>query len=160
EVMKKLWTEKTVTYAGEFFTVPPVQLFPPPATPGGPPVLIGAGLSRRVCDRIIRCADGWIPAFVTPPTVTSGPATVREGRAMLDRAATDADRDPSGLQITAIIRGDQVDGDTSTREVVRRDVVERFAEAGADRVLVSMPTVTDEATARAALERIAASVLR
>src|SRR4051794_30666456 len=43
-LMKRLWTEDTVEFHGEFFDVPPVQLFPQPAR--NPPVLVGANASE------------------------------------------------------------------------------------------------------------------
>jgi len=159
QVMKRLWTEETVTYEGEFFTVPPVQLYPQPATRGGPPVLIGGRDSDLTLARVVEFGDGWLPAFVTPETIADGAATIRGARQRLDRLAQEAGRDPASLQISAIIRGDQIDGDLVPRAVVGRDVVRRFEDAGVQRVAVSLSTLTSEQDARDALERIAVSVL-
>jgi probable F420-dependent oxidoreductase len=159
QVMKRLWTEETVTYEGEFFTVPPVQLYPQPATRGGPPVLIGGRDSDLTLARVVEFGDGWLPAFVTPETIADGAATIRGARQRLDRLAQEAGRDPASLQISAIIRGDQIDGDLAPRAVVGRDVVRRFEDAGVQRVAVSLSTLTSEQDARDALERIAVSVL-
>jgi alkanesulfonate monooxygenase SsuD/methylene tetrahydromethanopterin reductase-like flavin-dependent oxidoreductase (luciferase family) len=45
--MKQLWTQDTVAYDGEFYDIPPVQLFGNPVSAPHPPVFIGAQASER-----------------------------------------------------------------------------------------------------------------
>jgi alkanesulfonate monooxygenase SsuD/methylene tetrahydromethanopterin reductase-like flavin-dependent oxidoreductase (luciferase family) len=40
EVIRQLWTGKKVTYEGRFCTLTDVDIAPPPAQPGGPPIWI------------------------------------------------------------------------------------------------------------------------
>ena len=156
-IMKQLWTQDTVTYDGEFYRIPPVQLFPKPASTPHPPVLIGARASERTFARVVDYADGWLPAFVTRETVAGAPAVVEAARRRLDDLAADAGREPGSLQISAMIRGlprgDRADG----REL--RGRITALSDAGADRVLVSMPTVTSEQEVGDALHRLAETVL-
>jgi probable F420-dependent oxidoreductase len=159
QIMKRLWSQDTAEYEGEFYSVPPVQLYPQPATRPWPPVLLAARGSARSFRRIVEYGDGWIPAFAGEDAVAQGPAHVEQGRRLLDRLAVEAGRDPASLQITAILRGPQVDGDLSPGQVVDRAVLRRFEAAGVDRAAISLPTLTCERDAREALERIAARAL-
>jgi probable F420-dependent oxidoreductase len=159
QIMKRLWTEETATYDGEIYQVPPVQLFPQPVSRPWPPVLIGARGAEATFARIVEYGDGWLPAFVTEEGVIEGPATIVAARRRLNALAAEAGRDPKSLQISAIIRGPQIDGDLGPGQAIGRDVVARFADAGADRVLISLPTLMSEADAEAALGRIAEAVL-
>jgi alkanesulfonate monooxygenase SsuD/methylene tetrahydromethanopterin reductase-like flavin-dependent oxidoreductase (luciferase family) len=42
-IMKALWTDGSCTFNGEHYTITNAQGFPRPATPGGPPIVIGGG---------------------------------------------------------------------------------------------------------------------
>ncbi|SHN40187.1 TIGR03619 family F420-dependent LLM class oxidoreductase [Cryptosporangium aurantiacum] len=150
KIMRRLWTQDTVTYDGEFYRVPPVQLFPKPAAVPHPPILIGAGASERTFTRIADYADGWLPAFVTREAAAGAAAVVAAGRRRLDQLAVEAGRDPAALQITAIARGLSRAGAPELRARIAG-----LADAGADRVLISMPTVTSAQEAADALDRLA-----
>lgn len=47
-VIKGLWGDGPLTFAGEHYTVTGHNGLPKPATPGGPPVIIGAGAKRML----------------------------------------------------------------------------------------------------------------
>ncbi len=159
QIMKRLWSQDTAEYEGAFYSMPAVQLYPQPATRPWPPVLLAARGSARSFRRIVEYGDGWIPAFAGEGAVAEGPAQVEKGRRVLDRLAVEAGRDPATLQITAILRGPQVDGDLAPGQVVDRAVLRRFEAAGADRAAISLPTLTCERDASEALDRIAARAL-
>jgi probable F420-dependent oxidoreductase len=166
EIMKRLWREETVEFHGEFYDFPPVQLFPKPATDVTPPVLLGvrppaadAATPPVGFRRIARAADGWIPAFVGQEAISRGPDVVATGRRLLAQLAPEHGRDPDDFQITAILRSDLVDGDMRAAVPVGRDVLRRYENAGTERVAISLPTLTNEADARAALEQIAEASL-
>jgi alkanesulfonate monooxygenase SsuD/methylene tetrahydromethanopterin reductase-like flavin-dependent oxidoreductase (luciferase family) len=159
--MKLLWTQDRVEYSGRFYSCPPVQCFPKPATKPHPPFLIGVR-GGRVFERIARYGDGWLPAFVTREDMANGPDEVRAGRRKIAELAEAAGRDPALFQTTVIIRGEERDGGLRPEgapQHATRDLVARFEEAGADRVLVSMHTITSEQDAIDELERIATAVL-
>jgi probable F420-dependent oxidoreductase len=158
-LMKRLWTEETVSFDGEFFQVPPVQLFPQPATKPWPPVLLGASASERSFRRIVDYGDGWLPAFVTRESIETAPEHLADSRRLLDRLALEAGRDPATIQITAILRGPTVNQDVDPAQRVDRALVGRLADVGVDRVAISMSTIRTEAEARDRLARIADSIL-
>ncbi|MFZ4519877.1 MAG: TIGR03621 family F420-dependent LLM class oxidoreductase [Microthrixaceae bacterium] len=55
-VIKGLWGDEPVTFAGEHYTITGLDGRPKPHTPGGPPVLVGGG-GRRVLSIAARSAD-------------------------------------------------------------------------------------------------------
>ena len=136
--MKELWTKEEAEYHGTFYDFPPVRSFPKPAQQPHPPVLLG-GSARNVLQRVIAWGDGWLPIRVTPEEV-------KMGRATLDALAAAAGRDPSTIDITVF-------GQASDPETLQR-----FAEAGASRVIVRLSTTLSDA-ALTELERMAAQVL-
>jgi probable F420-dependent oxidoreductase len=60
EICKRLWTEPTVEFHGEFFDFPQVAFEPKPNQIGGPPLHIG-GDSAAALRRVARWGDGWLP---------------------------------------------------------------------------------------------------
>jgi probable F420-dependent oxidoreductase len=139
EAMKVLWTEDAGEYHGRFVDFPPCRVYPKPARSPHPPVIIG-GMAPKVLQRIVECADGWLPNRITP-------AEIEAARAELDRRAGDAGRDPKGISIT--IFGQEPDP----------ALVKSFLDAGADRVVVRPQHVATEAEMAAQLEDIAARLL-
>ena len=67
-VMRKLWTGERVSHDGRHFPLDDVQVGITPKQPGGPPILIGAGVDAAV-RRAARIGDGWLITFATerPP---------------------------------------------------------------------------------------------
>lgn len=139
DVLKALWTEEEAEYHGTYFDFPPVRCFPKPAQDPHPPVIIG-GSAPNVLQRIVDHADGWLPNRATTDDV-------RRARAELDRLATDAGRDPGAITIS--IYGQEP----------KRQLIDDFAAAGADRVVVRPQHVETEAEMDAQLEEMAAAVL-
>jgi len=138
--MKELWTKPAAEFHGKYYDFPLVKSFPKPLQKPHPPVLLGGG-AKNILERIIAWGDGWLPNRVTPEKL-------REGRATLDRLAKDAGRDPS--KITISVHGQPAD----------RDLLRRFHDAGANRVIVRPPVVKTEAEMGTELSRMADAVLK
>jgi alkanesulfonate monooxygenase SsuD/methylene tetrahydromethanopterin reductase-like flavin-dependent oxidoreductase (luciferase family) len=96
---------------------------------------------------------------VTREDMTNGHEYIAEGRRRLDALAREAGRDPAEIKISVIVRGPQVDGELGPRSSVTRDALKRLEDAGAERALVSLSTITSEADAVEALSRIAQAAL-
>jgi len=158
-VMKALWTQERATYEGEFFTLPPTRVFPGPVQPGGPPVLLGGKLTDRMVHRVAEYADGWIAVLLSDAAIESAPALAIEAERRLSAEARRIGRAPADLSVTLILRGDQVDGDTSPRRLPGRDVLLRLEDTGVDRICITLPTCLTERDAEEALERIAERAL-
>jgi probable F420-dependent oxidoreductase len=137
--MKELWTKTEAEYHGTYYDFPPVKSYPKPAQKPHPPVILG-GHARNVLERVVAWGNGWLPNRITPEGL-------RESRATLDRLARDAGRDPASISVS--VYGQPPD----------RDLVRRFLDAGATRVVVRPDTVKTEAEMGAQLARIAETVL-
>jgi probable F420-dependent oxidoreductase len=133
-VMKELWTKDEVEFHGKFYDFPAVRSSPKPYQKPHPPIFLG-GSAKNVFKRVVAWGDGWIPTRATPEDV-------KKGRATLDELATAAGRAPNSIEIT--VYGE--DGDP--------EMLKRFEEAGADRVIVRLQTTEGDA-ALAELERMA-----
>ncbi len=88
ELMRKLWTERSVTFGGHYHTVTGAGLAPLPVQ-RPIPVWIGAA-SYRALARAGRLADGWFPMVGPGPRLD-------HARERVARAATDAGRDAGAL---------------------------------------------------------------
>lgn len=177
EVMKALWTHEVAEYRGEFFNVPPVSLFPKPASKPWPPFLLPGPMLRAMISgeeggedleseeilrsfrRIVRFADGWLPARMGNEAMRSGPPVIARGRRILARLCNEAGRDPAELQTTVLLRTQVHDGDLAWPELVSRDVLRAYEDVGVERVIVTIPTITGEAHAREVVERMAEALL-
>jgi probable F420-dependent oxidoreductase len=83
-LMKQLWEEETVSFAGQFYSVKELRLLPRPFQKGGPPVWVG-GRSKAAFRRAGRLADGWLASSVTPREVAAGIEAIRAHAAALGR---------------------------------------------------------------------------
>jgi len=137
--MKELWTKPEAEFHGTYYDFPPVRSYPKPAQKPHPPVILG-GHARSVLERVVEWGDGWLPNRATPEEVEAA-------RKKLDTLARQAGRDP--VRITISVFGQSAD----------RDLVRRFHDAGATRVIIRPDTTTSEPQMRAELTRIAETVL-
>jgi probable F420-dependent oxidoreductase len=82
-LMRRLWTEDTVSHEGRFYRFEGVRVLPRPVqTP--PDVWLG-GQAPSELRRVGRMADGWLPSFTTPADVASGMDTIKQVAAEHDR---------------------------------------------------------------------------
>jgi probable F420-dependent oxidoreductase len=87
-LLRRLWTEESVTFDGEYETVTGAGICPLPVQ--RPIPLWFGGQSRPAYVRIGQLADGWFPQV--PPD-----ERLEEARAVIDDAARAAGRDPAQL---------------------------------------------------------------
>ena len=68
DVLRALWTNQTVEFAGEFHSVPDMGINPLPSrTPI--PLWYGSAGADKVLRRVARVADGWMPESRAPETI-------------------------------------------------------------------------------------------
>ncbi len=60
-LMRALWTEDEAEFEGTYRSLPRSWAWPKPATPGGPPILLGARARLKTFERVAAWADGWLP---------------------------------------------------------------------------------------------------
>jgi probable F420-dependent oxidoreductase len=83
-LMRRLWTEENVTFAGKYFTVEDITIMPRPWQKKGPPVWIG-GRSEAALRRTGRLGDGWLVSSVSPEEVEAGIKAIRRYAAEANR---------------------------------------------------------------------------
>lgn len=77
DVMRQFWTEKYVTFHGEFYDMDEMGLMEPkPVQPGGPPILVG-GRSEAALTRAVVRGDGYMPYMYHARRVRDAYAEVR-----------------------------------------------------------------------------------
>jgi probable F420-dependent oxidoreductase len=131
--LRALWAPDPVSFAGEFYTVPPSSLLPKPERPGGPPLLIG-GTAPKALARCGRIADGWIS------NSRADPATLERPIGAVKEAAAAAGRDADALEF--VVRGVVLGGErtrplTGSLDEVRADLP-LLASKGVTEVFVDL----------------------
>jgi probable F420-dependent oxidoreductase len=120
-LLRRLWTERSVTHEGTFDRVVGAGLAPLP-TQRPIPIWLG-GMSPPAYRRMGRLADGWFPRVEPGPDLD-------EALAVIATAAGEAGRDPTAIGMDARIR----QGAGGTDDLVRD--FERWNDAGATHVSV------------------------
>ena len=98
DVMRRLWTEQSVTFEGRFHRVTGAGLAPLPVR-RPIPVWIGAA-SRPAFERAGRLADGWFPMMSPGPEL-------HEARDIVAQSATAAGREPIAMEGRVNWHGDR-----------------------------------------------------
>ena len=90
-VIRRLWTEESVTHSGRFFTLADALCEPKPVQRPHPPIIVG-GSQPKMLRVIARHADEWnMPSH-------EGPAEWGEANAALDEACTEVRRNPGDVR--------------------------------------------------------------
>lgn len=121
-LLRRLWTEESVSFAGTFHTVTGAGIAPlPPTRPI--PIWLGAAAPAAL-RRVGRLADGWFP--MVPPG-----HGLEEAMATVAGAATEAGRDPAAIGMEGQARWSADDPERAAREATR------WRSAGATHVTVN-----------------------
>ena len=121
-LMRRLWTERTVTHHGAHETVTGAGLAPLPVR-RPIPVWFGA-VAQRALQRVGRLGDGWFPQV--PPG-----DRLEEARAIVSQAAVEAGRDPDALGMEGRIGWETGDVDRLARQAGK------WRDAGATHIAVN-----------------------
>ena len=117
-LLRRLWTERSVTSAGPFDTITGAGLAPMPVQQPIP-IWFGGG-SERAFERMGRLADGWMPLIQPGPKLDTALGVIARGA------------ESAGRDATAIKMEGRVDWRGDAEEVARR--VESWRDAGATHV--------------------------
>lgn len=140
DLLRRLWTEESVTFDGKYHTVTGAGLAPLPVQ-RPIPIWIGAN-STRGLERAGRMADGWFPMVVPGPDLDAA-------RAVVDQAAVDAGRDPKSLGMEAWVKWQGNADDVATK-------VDKWVKVGASHISINtmgagLETVDDHLAALTAV---------
>ncbi len=118
EAMRLIWSESKPEYHGEYVDFDPMMTWPKPVQQPGPPVLIG-GEFPYGARRALEFGDGWLPHANRPDyDLLDKLPEFREMEAAAGRA-------PGSVSITVFGPHEN------------RDVFERYAEAGVERIVLN-----------------------
>jgi probable F420-dependent oxidoreductase len=149
--MRRLWTGEPVSYAGRYVSFTDVLCRPAPVQRPHPPVILG-GMGPGVRRRVATYGDGWMP-IATPPATLA--AAMRE----IADLAREGGRDPDALTYTVMTGAPPGIEDSVVDVMPAADLYASYADVGADRVVISLPTVgRDEALRH--LDAVAAAGVR
>jgi probable F420-dependent oxidoreductase len=87
-LIRRLWTEDSVTFHGKYFNVTQVHLEPRTIMKPCPPIWIG-GRTDAALRRTGRLGDGWLASTVTPAEVGAGIIAIRRYAAEANRSVPD-----------------------------------------------------------------------
>jgi len=153
QVMRTLWAEAEPRFDGRYSRFAEMPFSPKPSQ-RSIPVVIG-GVSRAAIRRAARLGDGWQPLGLSLGELEAGMSALRE-------EARPHGRDGASIPVTLAMtlgpgRPGRASLGTTPDEVARS--AQAYAELGVDALLVSSVT-SDPAEARAALDTVAAALLR
>jgi probable F420-dependent oxidoreductase len=121
--MKEIWTQEEPEYHGRHVNFDKMWAYPKPAQKPHPPIIMG-GDGPTTFDRVIEYCDGWMPISGRSQDGIS----LADKITTLKRRAEDSGRDPDSISISSF--GTRPDAES----------VQRMAEAGVDRAIVSLPS--------------------
>lgn len=122
QLLRQLWTERSVSFDGNFDRIHGAGLFPLPAQQPIP-IWLG-GSSAPAYRRMGRIADGWFPQVPPGPRLTEALGLIAEG-------AAEAGRDPNSLGMEGFVNWG--DGDVGRLA----DHAARWRDAGATHLAVN-----------------------
>jgi len=122
ELLRRLWTERSVTFDGTYEHVTAAGLAPLPVQ-RPIPVWLG-GSSGAAYRRMGRIADGWFPQVLPGPMLDAALAIVRD-------AAIDSGRDPVSIGMEGRVSW----GDGGAEDIVRHAA--KWRDAGASHIAVN-----------------------
>ncbi|MFJ9589523.1 TIGR03619 family F420-dependent LLM class oxidoreductase [Streptomyces acidicola] len=111
DALEAIWTTDPAAYQGQLISVPLHHSPLKPARRPRPPFYLGA-LSERALRRVAERGDGWLPLCVVPSYLDIDGLVAQ--RAVIDRLAREAGRDPSAID--AVLRVN-IDPDTPSQQV-------------------------------------------
>lgn len=95
EIVKRLWTEDTVTFNGKFYSLNGAVMRPKPVQKPHPPIWTGImNGKRRMLKTIAKYADLWTISSLYLPT----PVELHQMRTALDQACRSVGRNPDEIQ--------------------------------------------------------------
>jgi hypothetical protein len=127
---------------------PPAICRPKPVQRPHPPVILG-GMGPNAMKRVASWGDGWMPIALPADKVAGARRTIEQ----LARARG---RDPRHISLSVMIGAPPGLESPALDMMPSREVLASYAEAGADRVVVSVPTLAAD-DAHRHLDRIAAA---
>lgn len=126
-VIKTLWREERVAFAGSNFNISESWQYPKPLKPEGPPIFIGSMDTPFGREQVARVGDGWLPLTFD---VERTAASINDVRKRMQAH----DRDPDSLQVSLFFL---------QNEVHSRATIDQAQTIGAERVILRLPAIEE-----------------
>jgi alkanesulfonate monooxygenase SsuD/methylene tetrahydromethanopterin reductase-like flavin-dependent oxidoreductase (luciferase family) len=166
-IVRTLLRNGYIDFEGEYFSAREAELLPRPSRPGGPEILVGSS-GPRMLAATLPFAHAWNAWYADTRNSPQGVAALR---AVVDRAAREAGRDPADIERTVAIQvrmpggTGRVMGDTDARMTVSplegtaehmADELRAYAREGIGHVQLVVDPITERSVAdlEAVLERL------
>jgi probable F420-dependent oxidoreductase len=138
--MRALWTQTPASFEGKWIKFPGAVCRPQPVQKPHPPVILG-GMGPNVLKRVATWGDGWMPIGIPPDAV-------KEARTEIARLAGEKGRDASKITIS-VMMGAPPGMEVPVLDMLpSAEILAGYRDAGADRVVVSLPTLGADDTYR------------
>ena len=125
EVIRRLWTETTADYEGQYYTLRAARCEPKPIQKPYPPFVIGGGGERKTLRIAAQYADIW--------NMAGGPPDVfRHKSAVLDDHCAAVGRDPAAIQRSVQVRVSYDDLSATRR------AIQDYIAAGANHLICNL----------------------
>lgn len=135
EVIRKLWTEKNVTFEGRYTRFSGVTLEPAPTQKPHPPIWV-AGRKEPAMRRAAKYGDGWLPYMYTPEML-------RESLGQIDAYGREAGRDMSafrpGLFIFIAVYPDRKEAEEVAARSLGKNYAQDFSKIAGRYVIYGTP---------------------
>src|SRR5438094_709519 len=147
--LESLWVPEHPLVPARYETrYPPAVCRPTPVQRPHPPVIVG-GMGPNAMKRVASWGNGWMPIGLPADEVAGARRTIEQ----LARARG---RDPDRISVSVMIGAPPGLESPALDMMPSQEVLARYAEAGADRIIVSVPTLAAD-DAHRHLDRIAAA---
>lgn len=147
QALKKLWTEETPSFCGEFVNFPPVYVNPKPLQQPHTPVLIGSGNDKTdntpILKRVAAIGDGWLPSNLSPEQMQAALGQLKEFCAA-------EGRDFAKMDITLLVPaaylniGERPPWALAASLGDAAELIPRYAATGINRLILGLDDMTDE----------------
>ena len=135
EVIKRLWTEKKVTFSGRFNNFSEVTIDPQPMQTPHPPIWV-AGRQDSAMKRAVKFADGWLPYMYTAEQLAESVRKISEmGRA----AGRDMSGFRHGLFVFTTVYADREKAQQVAAQTVGRNYAQDFSRKAGRYLLFGTP---------------------
>ncbi len=135
EVLKKIWTESSVSHKGRYYQLADYTLLPRPHQKPHPPIWVG-GHAEGALRRAARWGDAYVPAPGTPEVVTQLYEKVESYAQEYGRAPSDIER---SLHLYLCLSDDPAEAARISGEVLTKNYQEPISFSPDDRYLFGPP---------------------
>ncbi|MGI9411784.1 MAG: LLM class flavin-dependent oxidoreductase [Hyphomicrobiaceae bacterium] len=124
QIIKRLWSEESVSFEGRFNTLNKISIAPPPVQRPHPPIWV-AGRQDAAARRAGRYGDGWLPYMFTPEQFAESLAKVKR---FAEEAGRNPDNIEAGLLLWSNVQEDGARAHQAATDYLSRNYAQDFTK--------------------------------